>query len=122
MVACIFDLSPRRTPGSRVSFFAVRFGVRRRLMAIGRVSPRRASHFLVATSKSPKKRPLPHRRLRRFPRSVRVRRVASKLALRARTAMRQVPPATASTRRCRRGSGRRLGFAVADGWRCVVMI
>ena len=99
------DSSPRRTPGFRVLLFVVRFGVCRRLMVIGRVLPRRASDFLVATRQSPKKRPLPHRRLRRFPRFGRVRRVASKLALRAQTATRQFPPATACTRRCRRGRG-----------------
>ena len=109
------DSSPRQTPGFSVLLFVVRFGVCRRLMVIGRVSPRRASDFLVATRKSPKKRPLPHRRLRRFPRFGRVRRVASKLALRAQTATRQFPPATASARRRRRGRGRRLGFAFAGG-------
>ena len=110
-----FDSSPRRTPGSRVFALTVFRSVWCRLAVIGWDSPRRASDFFVATRKSPKKRPLPHRRLRRFPRFGRVRRVASKLALRAQTATRQFPPVAACARRCRRGGGWWLGFAFAGG-------
>ena len=51
------DSSPRRRPGPVALVFAVRFSGCFRLAVIGRVSPRRASDFLVATRKSPKKRP-----------------------------------------------------------------
>ena len=91
--------------GSR--FYCLRPG------GVGRVSPRRASHFLVATRKSPKKRP---RCTAGFAGPLSAPAPGGscrKLALRAQTATRQFPPVACSVRRHRRGGALGLGFAIA---------
>ena len=98
------DSSPRRRPGSR-AFDLCRLVLRCfRLAVIGRVSPRRASDFLVATRKSPKSAPCRSAGLRRCPRSTRVRRVASKLALAGSDIDATIPAGRGLHRRCRRES------------------
>ena len=92
-----------------------------RLAVIGRVSPRRATTFLVATRKMDKETP---------PAAAPA--LAGALAppasggsrrnspWRAQTSTRQFPPATRSSRRCRRGKRCRLGFAIAGRLSCRV--
>jgi len=91
-----------------------------RLAVIGRVSPRRATIFLVATRKMDKETP---------PAAAPA--IADALApptaggsrrnspSRAQTSTRQFPPAAGCTRRCRRGKRCRLGFAIAGGLWCL---
>ena len=98
--------------------FAVWFLRCLRLAVIGRVSPRRASDFLVATRKSPKKRPLPQRRLRRCPRSTHARRVASKLALAGSDIDATIPAGRGLHSALQKGKVCRLGFAIAGGVQC----
>ena len=103
--------------GSRLLILAVRFSGCLRSAPVGRVSPRRATSFLVATKKGGKKRP---------PAAAPAR--AGALAAptpggsrrnspwRAQTSTRQFPPAAGCTRRTAEGEGCcRLGFAIAGG-------
>ena len=108
-----------RGPGPLI--LAVRFSGCLRLAVIGRVSPRRATIFLVATRKMDKEAP---------PAAAPA--LAGALAppasggsrrnspWRAQTSTRQFPPATRSSRRCRRGKRCRLGFAIAGRLSCRV--
>ena len=105
-------------PGSRALIFTVWFWV----PSVGGDWPGLAPGrvFLVATRKSIKKRaPAAAPASRRCPRSTRVRRVASKLALRYSDIDATIPPAAGCARRCRRGKRCRLGFAIAGGLWCL---
>ena len=103
-----------RGPGPLI--LAVRFSGCLRLAVIGRVSPRRATIFLVATRKMDKEAPpaaAPATADALAPPTAGGSRRNS--PWRAQTSTRQFPPAAGCTRRCRRGKRCRLGFAIAGG-------